>query len=522
MPRGRLLTFLGLAGLAFAAIGLGLAAVLLLRRPATQIERLTDHPERLRVPGAASPAPAPATPLRWSADDIARRWQAVGTGSPALLRSPALDPAAGIDAIVVSLAPGATGRARLLWSAEDAPSSADRARNVQELRPNPDAPVLATVRGQRIRDVPLGERAAPAPRRLFLEGADAAALLALVRAVEVVRLEDRLRQEPGRVRASVAGEIRDALHTPVPGEIAYSTAVTQGLELLLGLSARETAGDVRVTVLADDGRHARVVLARTLAAGDRWTDVRVPLPVRGKVTLTLRAEAARAGGSVLWGSPMLVPSAADDLGEPNVIVYLMDGLRADHLGFQGYAKRTSPFLDALTASSLVFRRCYAGASWTKPSVATLLTSLHPQTHGVGARSYGDALPEGVPTLPDLLARHGYVTALFSANPLGGTASSLDRRFDQTFTAAALDVRAPGGKVRAGELHRALLGWMESHAHDRFFAFVHAVDTHPPYDAGGSEADAYDAAITAADAALRALYERMEASGLAARTLLVIT
>jgi arylsulfatase len=514
----RLRALLGVAVL--AAVAAGAAGVVLhLRRPATQIERLTDHPERLRFSGALAPAAAPAPPLRWTADQIAREWQAVGGAREALLRSPALDPGAGIDSIVVALAPEAPAPARLLWSADETPSAGDRARNAQELSAS-GRPLLETVRGERIGDVPFAARAVP--RHLFLEGADARAILALVRAVEVVRVRDRMQEGAGRLRASLGGEIREALHTGVPGEIAYSTVVTQGAELLLGLGARDTPGGVRVTVQTDNRRRQQVVFERTLAAGEHWTDVRVPLPGRGPLTLALRAEAARPGGSVLWGSPMIVPRAEHD-GPPNVVVYLMDALRPDHLGFQGYAKPTSPFLDSLAARSLVFRRCYAGASWTKPSVATLLTSLHPQTHGVGARSYGDALPEGAPTLQDALGRQGYVTALFSANPLGGTASGLDRRFDRTLTAAALGGPAAGGKVRAEDLHRPLLAWMEAHAHGRFFAFVHAVDTHPPYDpAGGGEADAYDAAVTRADAALRALYERMEKSGLAARTLLVVT
>ena len=78
-------------------------------------------------------------------------------------------------------------------------------------------------------------------------------------------------------------------------------------------------------------------------------------------------------------------------------------------------------------------------------------------------------------------------------------------------------------MRAAELHRVLLEWTRAHAQDRFFAFVHAVDTHPPYaPAAGGEVEAYDAAIASADAALRSLYEGLEATGLASRTLLVVT
>jgi arylsulfatase A-like enzyme len=509
---------LALLGLGALAAG-GIAVTRGLRRPATEVERLFDHPERLRFTGTPAPSAPRAAGTRWSAEDIAREWEVDDT-HPARLRSPALDLAGDLDAVVVSLAPARGTRAVLLWSAERTPSAADRARNAHELTPDADRPLLAAVRGARMADVPFAP-GVPPPRHLFLEGADGNALRALVRAVEVVRVQDRLLEGAGRLRAAVAGEIRPLLHTPVPGEAVYTTALAGEADLVLGVAVRGTTGPATVTVEATSGRRTRTLIERAVLAGAAWADLRLPLRARGRVALTLRARAAGPGGTVLWGSPMIVPRAGA-AGAPSIIVYLVDALRPDHLGFQGYGKPTSPFLDALAARSLVFRRCYAGAAWTKPSVATLITSLHPQTHGVGARSYGDTLPEGVPTLPGILARHGYVTALFSANPLGGAASGLDQHFDRTFTPAALAGGRPGAKVRSADLQAPLLAWLEAHAEDRSFAFVHAVDTHPPYAAGGSEVDAYDAEVKASDAALGALYARLEARGLARRTLLVVT
>ena len=66
----------------------------------------------------------------------------------------------------------------------------------------------------------------------------------------------------------------------------------------------------------------------------------------------------------------------------NVVIVVIDTLRADHLQPYGYAKQTSPRLQALSEQSVVFDRAYAHAPWTKPSVATLLTSLPPRDHGI--------------------------------------------------------------------------------------------------------------------------------------------
>src|SRR5688500_7419518 len=68
---------------------------------------------------------------------------------------------------------------------------------------------------------------------------------------------------------------------------------------------------------------------------------------------------------------------------PNVLVILVDTLRADRLGAWGGTRSLSPFVDAWASQAQVFRAAYAHAPWTLPSVASLLTSTYPQQHGAG-------------------------------------------------------------------------------------------------------------------------------------------
>lgn len=56
-----------------------------------------------------------------------------------------------------------------------------------------------------------------------------------------------------------------------------------------------------------------------------------------------------------------------------VIVIAIDTLRADHLGLYGYERETSPRIDALAAEGVVFDHAFATASWTLPSMTSLLT-----------------------------------------------------------------------------------------------------------------------------------------------------
>ena len=98
---------------------------------------------------------------------------------------------------------------------------------------------------------------------------------------------------------------------------------------------------------------------------------------------------------------------------PNILLYVIDTLRADHLGVYGYPKPVSPHLDALAAESVVFDRAYAQSGWTRTSVASILTGLTPFAHRVLGRA--DALPASVPSLAALLQASGYQTAGFVAN-----------------------------------------------------------------------------------------------------------
>lgn len=101
------------------------------------------------------------------------------------------------------------------------------------------------------------------------------------------------------------------------------------------------------------------------------------------------------------------PVPPEPAPRPNVLLVVVDTLRADHLGFQGYARATSPNLDALAEHGNVFLNATSTAPWTNPAVLSLFTGLHPGALGEADRAM--ALPEDVPSLGRLLAAEGYRT-----------------------------------------------------------------------------------------------------------------
>src|SRR5205814_7135769 len=127
----------------------------------------------------------------------------------------------------------------------------------------------------------------------------------------------------------------------------------------------------------------------------KWTDERIDLgPWAGReVTLELSTDVAGPAESIVgtpgWSGVRVVRAyerarqrAASD--RPNVLVLLVDTLRADHLGCYGAGPSPSPNLDRLAERGLLFEQAIAQAPWTTPSVATILTGLHPRSHGVVA------------------------------------------------------------------------------------------------------------------------------------------
>src|SRR6266850_7308554 len=92
-----------------------------------------------------------------------------------------------------------------------------------------------------------------------------------------------------------------------------------------------------------------------------------------------------------------------------VILITCDTLRADHIGCYGYARPTTPHLDALAGESLLFESAWSAAPLTGPSISSLLSGRVPDEAGV-TRTNRELMPESVTTLAEVLRGAGYATA----------------------------------------------------------------------------------------------------------------
>ena len=227
------------------------------------------------------------------------------------------------------------------------------------------------------------------------------------------------------------------------------------------------------------------VFEQALGAG--WNEKVVSLADQaGKVVrLDLVAEGE---GNVAWASPaIVVPEVEVKKPEPakSTIVLLIDTLRSDEL--RAYDKRSrveTPALDAVAKEGVVFTSAQAPENWTKPSVASVLTGLFPATHGT--KQSESRLPDGVLMISEGMKQHGVATAAFLANGYVSDKFGFKQGWDHytNYIRENKSTKAENVFTEAGD-------WIEKHKDQRFFAYVHTIDPHVPYDPPQKWLDKYD-------------------------------
>ena len=315
---------------------------------------------------------------------------------------------------------------------------------------------------------------------------------------------------------------------------------------------------------------AAVLLWRALRGAD---ERRAALTRPGAAALVVALlVAAWAGGTSTIPAPGPAPApprAAAPAGAPNVVLVMVDTLRADHLSCYGSTAVRTPHIDALAADGMRWANTFAQASWTRPSVATILTGLYPSSHGAVHKA--DRLPDRVDTLAEVLGRAGYHTVGFADNANVSQAFNFQQGFDEyhylapdfffaasepaaqlalysglrlvreRFLAHYVDVHHyyQPAEVVTAEVRR----WLDRGARDEpFFLFAHYMDPHDPYFAHPFNGEGYarvahpnpppalaerlhrlyEGEVAYLDEHLGVLFDDLRRRGLYGRTLVVLT
>jgi len=213
---------------------------------------------------------------------------------------------------------------------------------------------------------------------------------------------------------------------------------------------------------------------------------------------------------------------------PNLVLIVVDTLRADFTTPYGSADDTSPELSRWAARGVLFDRALAQSSWTKMSVASFLTSLWPGSHRI--REAQDGLADGAVTLAEVLRDAGYATYAVQTNGWLHQSFGFHQGFDRYM------FPKPGGDPRLGQpslwshadhVFDEAARLLDARDRERpFFLYLHFMDVHeyasPPEfkTFGTGDRGAYLAAIRWVDDAVRRVREKLADTGDLAHTVMV--
>lgn len=286
------------------------------------------------------------------------------------------------------------------------------------------------------------------------------------------------------------------------------------------------------------------------------------------------------GGGVLAERRALATLPAASPHAPNVLLIVLDTVRAQSLSLYGYVRRTSPQLERLAKTGVRFDRAIATSPWTLPSHGSIFTGRFPHELSADWRIPLDA---AYPTLAEILSGRGYATAAFVANTFycsreSGLGRGFARYEDYRITPGQIALSSSLGRVitnsrtfrriigyydllnrkYAVNVNRDFLRWLSRKGPRPFFAFLNYYDAHEPYlspepfdvkfgprrqrkdfvyqtdDAWRGrrwkmsarevqvEIDAYDSSIAYLDHQIGLLFDELERRGVLDNTLVIIT
>lgn len=275
------------------------------------------------------------------------------------------------------------------------------------------------------------------------------------------------------------------------------------------------------------------------------------LLLTGVLLTVVGAVAGTAVAQYRWPrSAGATSGSAASAAAPNVLLIILDTVRAASLDLYGYDRPTSPHLTEFARGGVTFDSAYSISSWTLPSHGSMFTGLYHQDITTDWLTPLDAAPR---TLAEAFAAGGYATAGFVGNlTYTSRESGLARGFQtyrdykltrsQLFNSATLygvtrDLLLHASRVRRAHDRKEgprvtaeFLKWMDQRRPDRFFVFLNYFDAHLPrttvrsgheWHSGRWEMDGYDAAIARTDKFVGDLLDSLAARGVLERTLVVI-
>jgi arylsulfatase A-like enzyme len=287
----------------------------------------------------------------------------------------------------------------------------------------------------------------------------------------------------GSQRGTIPERVGSEVQLPPQTSLVYYWRAHGGSELRVRPTS--ASGDAEIDLRVDDDHQNRAKVAERIS---RLKTLSVPLSVEAGAIVrlvvantgpaTLRLTEAR----ISWPPERPRPPVKLPV-RPNVVLYVVDTLRADVLGAYGFRGPTSPRFDAFAREALLFEDASAPAPWTRASVASLFTGLLVSEHGVDREHR--ALAAGRETLAERLKAAGYRTCAFVANHLVDARFGFAQGFDTWNEGGESFHDRPAAELVDRGLRCATSG------EGPFLLYVHANEPHSPYEPTAASRGLFD-------------------------------
>lgn len=298
--------------------------------------------------------------------------------------------------------------------------------------------------------------------------------------------------------------------------VGKAPGIAKEFQARLTVSVRGGNSD-RTTILEEEFVATDVIL---------WRDFKLEVDVPDGPAAVELFLTGSSGTTVAIANPRFVDSESS---RPNIILMVVDALRADHMSLHGYERGTSQELDKWAEGALVFNRTRAVSSWTLPSMASIFTGLHPSSHGL--TSTYRFLPPALKTFPEHLVDQGYFTLAIQTNTLLTESRGFARGFSRY---NELPVKMPDTLdreiyPRADRVNGYALDLLRALDDSPYFLYLHYMDVHKPYEPplsydvyGDEPVDKYDGTILATTTEIARFMDVLEKEGRLENTVVIFT
>ncbi|MFX1501114.1 MAG: sulfatase [Promethearchaeota archaeon] len=299
-----------------------------------------------------------------------------------------------------------------------------------------------------------------------------------------------------QLKISLNNEYRNALLTPIPSIFEYEFKISKDdfLEFgigVYGFSKNNLNCGFSFSVYIYDNEVNKILIfsknlfPNRMEDDRKWLDVKIDLSQHEGNKKRIIFQTKKIGslkncsGRAVWSNPIIYRESEAGTEEPIVIFLIsLDALRQDHLGCYGYSRNTTPNIDALAKSGVLFLNAFSQTHWTLPSHMSMFTSLYASSHNVYLNQKLDELKI---TFPEILKNHGFTCFGYASHFRLSPVFGFGRGFDYYISGSWVKKRRLENDTVDKVILKTMRFLTENRNKKKIFIFLHLFDIHYPYE-----------------------------------------